>query len=65
MGDAIGASCERRVRMAKSVHPNAAQVNNGVAIMEQSAIARRDFFYVGGEYAGPPGAEVMHGQMYA
>lgn len=32
--------------------------------MEQSSIARRDFFYVGGEYAGPPGAEVMHGQMY-
>jgi pimeloyl-ACP methyl ester carboxylesterase len=32
--------------------------------MNQSAIARRDFFYVGGEYAGPAGAEVMHGQMY-
>ena len=32
--------------------------------MEQSAVARRDFFYVGGEYAGPSGAEFMHGQMY-
>lgn len=32
--------------------------------MEHSAVARRDFFYVGGEYAGPPGEEVMHGQMY-
>ncbi|HTW50381.1 MAG TPA: alpha/beta hydrolase [Stellaceae bacterium] len=32
--------------------------------MSESAIARRDFFYVGGEYAGAPGAEVMHGQMY-
>ena len=32
--------------------------------MDQSAIARRDFFYVGGEYAGPLGREVMHGQMY-
>jgi pimeloyl-ACP methyl ester carboxylesterase len=32
--------------------------------MNESAIARRDFFYVGGKYAGPPGAEVMHGQMY-
>ncbi len=32
--------------------------------MDQSAIVRRDFFYVGGEYAGPPGQEVMHGQMY-
>lgn len=32
--------------------------------MEQSSIARRDFFHVGGEYAGEPGKEVMHGQMY-
>ena len=32
--------------------------------MEHSAIARREFFYVGGEYAGAPGQEVMHGQMY-
>ncbi|HTQ34303.1 MAG TPA: alpha/beta hydrolase [Stellaceae bacterium] len=32
--------------------------------MEHSAIVRRDFFYVGGEYAGPPAEEVMHGQMY-
>jgi pimeloyl-ACP methyl ester carboxylesterase len=32
--------------------------------MDMSAIARHDFFHVGGEYAGPPGQEVMHGQMY-
>jgi len=32
--------------------------------MDHSEVATRDFFYVGGEYAGPPGAEVMHGQMY-
>lgn len=32
--------------------------------MEHSQIARREFFYVGGEYVGPPGQEVMHGQMY-
>jgi len=32
--------------------------------MDHSNIARRDFFYVGGEYAGSPGREVMHGQMY-
>ncbi len=31
---------------------------------DQSAIARRDFFYVGGRYAGTPGKQVMHGQMY-
>lgn len=51
------------------MHPNAAQVNYQVndrinATMDESAVARRDFFYVGGEYAGTPGAEVMHGQMY-
>jgi len=27
-------------------------------------IAREGFFYVGGEYAGAPGKEVMHGAMY-
>ena len=32
--------------------------------MDESAIARRDFFYVGGAYVGPPDEEVMHGQMY-
>lgn len=32
--------------------------------MNESAIARRDYFYVGGAYVGPPGEEVMHGQMY-
>jgi pimeloyl-ACP methyl ester carboxylesterase len=52
-----------------SVHLNAVQVNYQVnsrmtPAVDESAIARRDFFYVGGEYAGPPGAEVMHGQMY-
>lgn len=32
--------------------------------MEHSAIVRREFFYVGGEYAGPAGEETLHGQMY-
>jgi len=50
------------------VHPNAAQVNWEVndrmsPTMDRSAVARRDFFSIGGEYAGPPGQEVMHGQM--
>ncbi|MBV9861091.1 MAG: alpha/beta fold hydrolase [Alphaproteobacteria bacterium] len=30
----------------------------------QSAIAGREFFYVGGRYVGEPGRRVMHGQMY-
>ena len=32
--------------------------------MDESVVASREFFYVGGEYAGPPGEEVMRGQMY-
>ncbi len=32
--------------------------------MDHAEIAARDFFFVGGEYAGLPGKEVMHGQMY-
>lgn len=55
--------------MDGSVHPNAAQVNYQVndrmnSTMDHSAVARREFFYAGGEYVGPPGQEVMHGQMY-
>jgi hypothetical protein len=30
---------------------------------DQSAIARRGYFYVGGSYVGDPGKKVMHGQM--
>jgi pimeloyl-ACP methyl ester carboxylesterase len=32
--------------------------------MDHTHIAGRDFFYVGGAYAGPPDKQVMHGQMY-
>jgi pimeloyl-ACP methyl ester carboxylesterase len=32
--------------------------------MDHAEIAARDFFYIGGEYAGPAGAEIMRGQMY-
>jgi pimeloyl-ACP methyl ester carboxylesterase len=31
---------------------------------DQSAIARRGFFYVGGSYVGKPGKQFMHDQMY-
>jgi hypothetical protein len=30
---------------------------------DQSAIARRGYFYVGGSYDGEPGKRLMHGQM--
>src|SRR6516164_3232768 len=35
-----------------------------VASSDQSAIARRGYFHVGGAYLGKPGEQRMHGQMY-
>jgi pimeloyl-ACP methyl ester carboxylesterase len=35
-----------------------------LATASERTPATRDFFYVGGKYAGPPGHEVMAGQMY-
>ena len=37
---------------------------NPVPSYDQSAIARRGFFYVGGSYVGEPGKQLMHSQMY-
>src|SRR5436853_854969 len=31
---------------------------------DQSAVGARGYFYVGGTYAGEPGKETLHGQMY-
>jgi pimeloyl-ACP methyl ester carboxylesterase len=31
---------------------------------DQSAIARRGYFYIGGSYIGEPGKQLMHGQIY-
>src|SRR5215469_12480577 len=66
-GDAMTSS-ERHALDCGSVHPIAAQVNCEVndrmnPIIDEN-VARRDFFYIGGEYAGEPGQEIMHGQMY-
>src|ERR1700745_2901682 len=35
-----------------------------VAAYDQSAVAARGFFYVGGQYVGEPGKEIMRGQIY-
>jgi len=35
-----------------------------VAAVDQSAIAQRGYFYVGGQYVGEPGKEIMQGQTY-
>ncbi len=35
-----------------------------VPTVDQSAVARRGYFYVGGHYVGDPGKEIMQGQVY-
>lgn len=35
-----------------------------VPAIDQSAVAQRGFFYVGGKYVGAPGKEIMQGQAY-
>jgi pimeloyl-ACP methyl ester carboxylesterase len=35
-----------------------------VAAFDQSAVGQRGYFYVGGQYIGEPGKEIMRGQMY-
>jgi pimeloyl-ACP methyl ester carboxylesterase len=35
-----------------------------VPTVDQSAVARRGYFYVGGHYAGEPGKQIMQGQVY-
>jgi len=36
-----------------------------VPAFDQSAVGARGYFYVGGNYAGEPGKQIMQGQMYA
>jgi pimeloyl-ACP methyl ester carboxylesterase len=35
-----------------------------VPVVDQSAVAYRGYFYVGGKYVGAPGQEIMQGQIY-
>jgi len=35
-----------------------------VPAVDQSAVAQRGYFYVGGQYVGEPGKEIMQGQTY-
>jgi pimeloyl-ACP methyl ester carboxylesterase len=44
--------------------PACAEVKLPVPAVDQSAVAQRDFFYVGGHYVGEPGKEIMEGQIY-
>jgi pimeloyl-ACP methyl ester carboxylesterase len=53
------------VILAAFIGPAAlAEVNLPVPTVDQSAVARRGFFYVGGHYAGEPGKHIMQGQIY-
>src|SRR5271154_5610827 len=38
--------------------------NLPVPAVDQSAIAKRGYFYVGGKYVGEPGKQIMDGQIY-
>ena len=41
-----------------------AEVKLPVPTVDQSAVATRGFFYVGGHYVGGPGKHIMEGQVY-
>src|SRR5882724_6346942 len=41
-----------------------AEVKLPVPAVDQSAVAKRGYFYVGGKYVGEPGKEIMQGQVY-
>jgi pimeloyl-ACP methyl ester carboxylesterase len=59
---AIGAVLALSLLAAASAHGVSGA--EPVPSYDQSAIARRGFFYVGGSYVGEPGKKVMHGQIY-
>ncbi len=44
--------------------PALAEVKLPVPAVDQSAVAKRGFFYVGGHYVGDPGKHIMQGQIY-
>jgi pimeloyl-ACP methyl ester carboxylesterase len=53
------------VTVAAFIGPAAlAEVKLPVPTVDQSAVARRGFFYVGGHYVGEPGKHIMQGQTY-
>jgi pimeloyl-ACP methyl ester carboxylesterase len=44
--------------------PALAEVKLPVPAIDQSMVAKRGFFYVGGHYVGEPGKQIMEGQIY-
>jgi pimeloyl-ACP methyl ester carboxylesterase len=56
----IGATAQAAGPAAKATGP----APKGVPVHDQSAIAGRGYFYIGGSYVGDPGKRLMHGQIY-
>ncbi len=52
------------LEVMKSVRWSLVLTASIVTLFGQHTLATREFFYVGGKYAGPAGKEVMAGQMY-
>ena len=44
--------------------PARAEVKLPVPAVDQSTVAKRGYFYVGGHYVGEPGKSIMQGQIY-
>lgn len=56
--------CALCMWLLASVPASAEPAKLAVAVVDQSGVAARGYFYVGGRYVGEPGKEVMQGQMY-
>jgi hypothetical protein len=57
--------CLRLVVLTLMVTPvRAEQPKLPVPAVDQSAVGKRGYFYVGGKYVGEPGKEIMQGQAY-
>jgi pimeloyl-ACP methyl ester carboxylesterase len=50
--------------LAAAVQARAEPPRLPVPAVDQSAVAQRGYFYVGGKYAGEPGKQIMQGQAY-
>jgi hypothetical protein len=56
--------CRNWSRIGRAALALAARHGEPAPSYDQSAIARRGDFYVGGSYIGEPGKRAMHGQMH-
>jgi pimeloyl-ACP methyl ester carboxylesterase len=61
---ALATVADLRHRAQAADSKNSAMPPASIPTFSTDNIGREGFFYVGGEYAGPAGKEVMHGPMY-